>query len=184
MGIKKYLARIRVGEEQALSFNGECPGCRQPPGALHGCGCGHEECPGCRQILIGCHCNSLSPLDSARIIKALHGQFKMLADAVQVVMATNVQDGEASYLIHAAMQYLYENVAEEARLEVTRSFQENYQGLVPLLKDEQGHGYYTAEQLAAALRIPLAEVQEKIDAMVAAGQGIRIGDTIRMDKVN
>jgi hypothetical protein len=82
------------------------------------------------------------------------------------------------------MQYLYENVAEEARLEVTRSFQENYQGLVPLLKDEQGHGYYTAEQLAAALRIPLAEVQEKIDAMVAAGQGIRLGDTIRMDKVN
>jgi hypothetical protein len=184
MGIKKYLSRVRVGEEQALAYSGECPGCRQPSGALHGCGCGYEECPGCRQILIGCHCNSLSPLDSARIIKALHGQFKTLADAVQVVMATNVRDGEASYLIHAAMQYLYENVAEEARLELTRSFQENYQGLVPLLKDEQGHGYYTAEQLAAALHIPLAEVQEKIDAMVAAGQGIRIGVGFRMDKVN
>jgi hypothetical protein len=184
MGIKKYPSRVRVGEEQALAYQGDCPGCRQPPGALHGCGCGYEECPGCRQLLIGCHCNSLSPLDSARIIKALHGQFKTLADAVQVVMATNVRDGEASYLIHAAMQYLYENVTEEARLELTRSFQENYRGLVPLLKDEQGHGYYTAEQLAAALRISLAEVQEKIDAMVAAGQGIRIGDGIRMDKVN
>jgi len=184
MGIKKYLSRVRVGEEQALFVSGECPGCRQPPGALHVCGCGHEECPGCRKIVIGCHCNILSPIDSAMIIKALHGQFKMLDDAVQAVISTDVKDGAASYLIHAAMQYLYENVAEEARLEVSRSFQENHQGLVPLLKDEQGHGYYTAEQLAVALRIPLAEVREKIDAMVAAGQGIRLGDTIRMDKVN
>jgi hypothetical protein len=184
MSIKKYLARVRVGEEQAMTSSGECPGCRRPTGEMHDCGCGHEECPNCHKILIGCHCNSLSPFDSARIIKALHGQMGSLADAVQVVMAKDVKGGETSYLIHAAMQFLYENVAEEDRIELTRTFQENYQGLVPLLRDENGHGYYTAEQLSAALHLPLGEVREKIDAMITAGQGIRFGDGIRMDKVN
>jgi hypothetical protein len=52
------------------------------------------------------------------------------------------------------------------------------------LQDETGYGYYTAEQLSLALQIPLAEVHEKIEAMVAAGQGVRFGDGIRLQKVN
>ncbi|HBG18225.1 MAG TPA: hypothetical protein DDY32_02840, partial [Desulfobulbaceae bacterium] len=71
-----------------------------------------------------------------------------------------------------------------ARAGLNRLFQENHPGLVPQLQDETGFGYYTAEQLSVALHIPLAEVNEKIEAMVAAGQGIRFGDGIRLHQVN
>ncbi|EKD34626.1 MAG: hypothetical protein ACD_75C02256G0003 [uncultured bacterium] len=185
MNIKKYLDRVRVGSEQAMICSSECPGCRRPVGETHSLGCQYEECPGCRKTLIGCNCNCLSPYDSARIIQALHGQFSKLADAVEVVTAAESgRGGEESYLIHAAMQFLYENIPAAARDGLHRLFQENHPGLVPQLQDETGYGYYTAEQLSVALRIPLAEVHEKIEAMVAAGQGIRFGDGIRLQKVN
>lgn len=185
MRLKKYLDRILVGSEQLLAYHSRCPGCGMAAGATHSFGCPHEECPGCRKILIGCHCNCLSPADSAKIIKALHDQFNNLADAVGVVTAAEVEPGpESSYLVHAAMQYLYENVDQSIRAELNHDFRARHPDLVPLLQDETGYGYYTAEQLAEALRIPLAEVHEKIDAMVAAGQGIRFGAGIRLQKVN
>jgi len=176
---------MRVGSERTLFVGSECPRCRQPEGAAHSFGCQYEECPECSKILIGCNCNCLSPYDSARIIKALHDQFSSLADAVEVVTAAEGgRAREESYLIHAAMQFLYENIPDAAREGLHRLFQENHPGLVPQLQDDSGFGYYTAEQLSVALRIPLGEVHEKIDAMVAAGQGIRFGDGIRLQKVN
>jgi len=182
--LKKYLERVTVGSELVMACNPSCPECRQPAGEMHAFGCGCEECPGCRKILIGCHCNCLSPADSAKIIKALHDQFTDVTDAAEVVTAAGDEPGlDASYLIHAAMQYLYENVAEALRADLNRGFQESHPDLVPLLQDETGHGYYTAEQLSVALQIPLIEVHEKIDAMVAAGQGIRFGNH-RLQKVN
>ena len=185
MKLKKYLERVRVGSEAARATASECPGCQKPDGELHDYGCQNEECPECRKIVIGCNCNCLSPYDSARIIKALHGQFKNLADAVEVVKATDGgSGGEESYLVHAAMQFLYENIPDAAREGLHRMFQEDHPGLVPQLQDETGFGYYTAEQLSVALNIPLDEVHEKIDAMVGAGQGIRFGDGIRLQKVN
>jgi hypothetical protein len=183
--MRKYFDRVRVGSEQTAVFGSECPGCRRPAGEAHSFGCQYEECPQCRRTLIGCNCNCLSPYDSARVIKALHDQFGRLADAVEVVTAGEKGDGrEESYLIHAAMQYLYENIPDAARDGLHRLFQESHPGLVPQLQDESGYGYYTAEQLSVALRIPLDEVHEKIEAMVAAGQGIRFGDGIRLQKVN
>ncbi len=185
MKLEKYLERILVGSEQTMTCHDVCNGCGMPAGAMHSFGCANEECPGCRKILIGCHCNCLSPADSAKIIKALHDQFTNPADVVQVVTVIDrAPDREASYLIHAAMQYLYENIPQATRVELNRSFQERHPGLVPLLQDETGYGYYTAEQLSLALQMPLAEVHEKIDAMVVAGQGIRFGDGIRLQKVN
>ncbi|MFH0781394.1 MAG: hypothetical protein V2B20_05510 [Pseudomonadota bacterium] len=183
--LKKYLDRIAVGSERARECHSVCPECLRPEGEMHAFGCAYEECPGCGHILIGCQCNNLSPVDSAKIIKALHDQFVGPANAVEVVMAAGVETGQgASYLIHAAMQYLYENVPLEIRVDLNRGFQDTHPGLVPLLQDEAGHGYYTAEQLSVALKIPIGEVHEKINAMVEAGQGIRFGDGIRLQKVN
>ncbi len=156
-----------------------------PEGLEHEYGCTFEECPGCKKILIGCHCNCLSPADSEKIIKALHDQFANLAEAIKMVTAAGIKpDQNTSYLIHAAMQYLYENVPIAVQADLKRGFHESHPGLVPLLQDESGYGYYTAEQLSLALQIPLAEVNEKIDAMVEAGQGIRFGDGICLQKVN
>lgn len=182
--MRKYLARIRVGGEQALVEGGTCPACDQPAGTYHRFGCRNELCPKCQRFLIGCNCNCLAPVDSARTIKALHGEFVSLADAVAVVSSAETGGGEESYLVHAAMQYLYENIPEAARAGLNRLFQANHPGLVPQLQDETGFGYYTAEQLSVALRIPLAEINEKIEAMVAAGQGIRFGDGIRLHQVH
>lgn len=185
MKLKKYLDRILVGSERLIACHNVCPGCGMAAGASHGFGCPHEECPACRKIVIGCQCNCLSPTDSAKIVKALHDQFVRLGDAVRVVTAAGVEPGrECSYLIHAAMQYLYENVGQSIRVELNHDFRKRYPDLVPLLQDETGYCYYTAEQLSAALHIPLAEVHEQIDAMVAVGQGTRFGDGIRLQKIH
>lgn len=185
MHLKKYLNRLRVGSEQILVCRPACPECGMVEGEMHDFGCTHEECPVCRKILIGCTCNCLSPADSAKLIKALHRQFTGLADAVQVVSALDDEPGgDVSYLTHAAMQYLYENVPSVVRAGLDRGFKDCHPDLVPLLHDDAGFGYYTAEQLSEALHIPLNLVHEKIEAMVAAGQGIRFGDGIRLQKVN
>jgi hypothetical protein len=183
--LKKYLDRVPIGLEQQMLCSPVCPGCHGKAGELHACGCAYEECPGCRTILVGCHCNCLSVVDSAKIIKALYDQFANLTDAVEVVTTVSTEPGrDASYLTHAAMCYLYENVPPAIQADLNRGFQESHPDLVPLLQDETGYGYYTAEQLSLALQIPLAEVHEKIEAMVAAGQGVRFGDGIRLQKVN
>jgi hypothetical protein len=183
--LKKYLERIPVGSERAMACGTVCPGCGMPEGGMHIFGCANEECPECRKILIGCRCNCLKPTDSAKIIKALHDRFVNLTSAIEVVTKDDEESGrEVSYLVHAAMQYLYENVPPAIQADLNRGFQQCHPGLVPLLQDEEGYGYYTAEQLSVALQIPLAEVHEKIEAMVAAGQGIRFGEGIRLQKVN
>ena len=185
MSLKKYLDRVTVGSELAMAYRPACPGCMRQEGETHDFGCADEECPMCRKILVGCHCNCLSPTDSAQIIKRLHDQFMSLTDAIEVVMGlVSGPSPDASYLTHAAMQYLYENMTIEVRADLNRGFQESHPDLVPLLQDEAGYGYYTAEQLSLALQIPLSEVHQKIEAMVTAGQGIRFGDGIRLQKVN
>lgn len=185
MKLKNYPDRVEVGSERMLSGTSVCPGCGMEKGQLHTLGCAFEECPICRKFLIGCQCNCLSPRDSEKIIQSLHRQFTDLVDAALVVTAAGIETGEqTSYLIHAAMQFLYENVSETTREELNRGFQASHPGLVPQLQDESGYGYYTAEQLSEALQIPLSAVHEKIDAMVAAGQGLRFGDGIQLQKVN
>ena len=159
MNLKKYRERVPVGSELLLTCHQACSRCGSSEGEVHTFGCASEECPICRKILIGCQCNCLSPADSAKIIKALHDQFTDLADAVEVVTAATAQTGrDESYLIHAAMQYLYENMPMDIRNALNRGFHESHPGLVPLLQDEEGYGYYTAEQLSEVLQIPLAEV--------------------------
>ncbi len=184
MKLKKYSARIPVGAEQTLTGGGPCSVCGQPAGIVHSFGCANEECPSCHKILVGCSCNCLSSADAEKIIKVLHDQFTCFGDAAEVVAADPDPGRDSSYLVHAAMQYLYEHLPPAVRDDLHRDFQTSHPDLVPLLQDENGFGYYTAEQLSATLQIPLTEVYEKIEAMLDAGQGIRFGDGIRLHKVN
>jgi hypothetical protein len=135
-------------------------------------------------LLIGCACTCLSPGEGERIIKALRDSFACPEDALQVVMGSERGAERSSYLVHAAMHALYDQLPPTARAELQRHFSLRYPTLVPLLRDGHGNGYYTAEQLAVALDIPLAEVQQRIEAMVDAGQGIRFADGIVVEKVN
>ena len=64
------------------------------------------------------------------------------------------------------------------------SFASSHPGLVPLLRDGEGRGYYTAEQLSQALAIPVAEVHERVGAMVEAGQKVRFADPRDGEKIN
>lgn len=179
-----YPSRIAVGAETRVKSGGACRDCGQPPGALHTPGCPGEECPGCGALLIGCACTCLSPGEGERIIKALRDSFVSLEDALQVVTGSERGAEKPSYLVHAAMHVLYEQLPPTARTELQRHFSLRHPALVPLLRDSHGHGYYTAEQLALGLGIPLTEVQERIEAMVEAGQGIRFADGIVVEKVN
>lgn len=81
------------------------------------------------------------------------------------------------------MKYIFHNVPENAK-EIEEAFHLRFPGLVPLLQDEEGRGYYTAEQLAEALGIPLQEVNERIDAMVSSGQRIETSDGHHLRKVH
>jgi hypothetical protein len=179
-----YPSRIAVGAEKRIQGGGPCRDCGQSPGALHSPGCPGEECPACGALLIGCACTCLSPGEGERIIKALRDSFASPEDALQVVMGPERGREKPSYLVHAAMHALYEQLPPTAQAELQRHFSLRHPTLVPLLRDDHGHGYYSAEQLALALDIPLAEVQERIEAMVAAGQGIRFADGIVVEKVN
>lgn len=185
--MKKYHKRIHYGDETRLQQPGRqtCADCGCKRGEYHGEGCAQEECPSCYGMLIGCSCDSLSIHDSARIIQALSMQFSDLHSALMAVgQIQGEQTERPSYLYHAAMQYLFANLPDNVKQEVTGAFQLRFPGLVPALQDENGQGYYTAEQLAKALDIPLAEVQERIEAMVAAGQGIRFADGVKLRKVH
>lgn len=179
-----YPPRIAVGAETRVKSGGACRDCGQAPGALHTPGCPGEECPGCGALLIGCACTCLAPGEGERIIKALRDSFASPEDALQVVMSSESGVEKPSYLVHAAMYALYDQLPPTARAELQHSFSLCHPALVPLLRDSHGHGYYTAEQLALALDIPLAEVQKRIEAMVEAGQGIRFADGIVVEKVN
>lgn len=82
------------------------------------------------------------------------------------------------------MRFIFEHVPDEAREEIVRVFHMRFPGLVPQLQDDEGRGYYTAEQLAEALGIPLGEVNERIEAMIAAGDGIVNGRGRKLRKVH
>lgn len=152
---------------------------------LHQPGCGAEECPTCGKILIGCCCQDLSPLDGEKVVVALYRQFTDLASALK---ATGEEGwsaaGGSSYLQHAVMRYIFDNVPDSARTEIARVFHLRFPGLVPQLQDDEGRGYYSAEQLAQALDVPLQEINERIEAMVEAGRDLATGVGRKLRKVH
>lgn len=165
--------------------SGSCGQCGCPPGEVHQPGCAGEECPSCGKMLIGCCCELLSPYDGETIILALYRQFSNLENALQAAGEEGCSSaGKSSYLQHAVMRYIFENVPEEARTEIAKVFHLRFPGLVPQLQDEEGRGYYTAEQLAEALDVPLSEINERIEAMLTAGRTISTGDGRKLRKVH
>jgi hypothetical protein len=183
------LARIPFGKETHLGQDEDvCSLCGCQRGALHAFGCSNEECPECRQMLIGCGCDRLSALDSTRVIQGLASQFQSLDQALAVAGALgHSPDGTAenfSYLHHAAIQFIFFQLPQEARTEIGRVFQIRFPSLTPVAVDNAGHGYFSAEQLSQALGMPLAEVHERIEAMVTAGRGLRFADIKSLHKVH
>ena len=184
-----HLPRIPFGKEINIRPDGEtCPLCHCQRGAFHAFGCSNEECPACHTMLIGCGCDRLPAYDSARIIQALAQQFQSLDEALAIAGAEgNGLDGatgNCSYLHHAAIQFIFFQLPQEARAEIGRVFQIRFPSLTPIAVDEAGRGYFTAEQLSQALDMPLAEVIERIEAMIAAGQGLRFADIKNLHKVH
>lgn len=110
-------------------------------------------------------------------LKILKGQYRGWIKKCPMSKST-------SYLQHALMRYIFDTVPEEARTEIVKVFHMRFPGLVPQLQDEEGKGYYTAEQLAKALDIPLYEVNERIEAMIAAGETISLGNGKKLRKVH
>ena len=181
---RDYPARIVVGGERRPSSGESCGDCGSPQGLPHRYGCPAEECPRCGGLLVGCPCTALHPAEGERVIKALYDLFRSLEEALAVVAARGQSAAGPSYLLHAAMNFLYEHLPEEARAELRQSFASSHPGLVPLLRDGEGRGYYTAEQLSQALAIPVAEVHERVGAMVEAGQKVHFADPQDGEKIN
>jgi hypothetical protein len=185
--MKVYKKRVLFGAEKRMiqigkDICGQC-GCRQDH--LHVPGCAGEECPECGKALIGCCCQCLSPYDGENIILGLFGQFRDLESALQAAGDEGCPSGgTSSYLQHAVMRYIFENVPDTARTEIARAFHLRFPGLVPYLQDDEGRGYYTAQQLSEALDIPLHEVNERIDAMASAGRTIPMGEGKKLRKVH
>ncbi|MDR3088332.1 MAG: hypothetical protein LBU39_00750 [Desulfobulbaceae bacterium] len=180
-----HLPRIPFGQEQCLRDDAEqCPCCGCAIGMPHAFGCSSEECPRCHRLLIGCACDPLSASDSAKIIAALVRQFHDLDEAVSVTNITPNGEEQFSYLHHAAMQFIFAQLPPEARAEIGRAFQIRFPSLTPIAVDDAGRGYFTAEQLSEALDMPLAEVRERIEAMIEAGQGLRFADIKNLHKVH
>lgn len=185
--MKDYKKRVPFGAENNLPQSGretcgQC-GCRREE--THLPGCAGEECPACGKVLIGCCCECLSPYDGEEIIQGLYGQFDDLPTALQAAGEEGCSaGGKSSYLQHAVMRFVFENVPDTARTEIARAFHLRFPGLVPQLLDEEGRGYYTAEQLSKALDIPLQEINERIDAMITAGRSIRMGEGKQLRKIH
>lgn len=144
-----------------------------------------EECPVCGRGLVGCDCGALSAWDAEKIIQGLYGQIENLETALGAADESSCGKGRGpSYLQHAVMKYIFNNVPDTARKELEEAFHIRFPGLVPQLQDEDGRGYYTAEQLAEALGIPLQEVHERIDAMLTSGQKIETSEGRHLRKVH
>ena len=127
----------------------------------------------------------MPPQDAARIVQSLYHQFTSMETALHIVTDRAADDtSNFSYLHHAAMQYLFTHLPDSVQAEISRVFQIRFPGLVPIVQDASGHGYYTAEQLSKALDMPLAEVRERIEAMIAAGQGLRFADISKLRKIH
>lgn len=185
--MKLHKKRIPFGAEKQLlnSTDTTCPSCQAKRESLHLPGCSGEECPECGRSLIGCCCDILSPYDAEQVIQGLYGQVESLEMALSIASQKGCPlTCNSSYLQHAVMKYIFNNVPEDARQEISEAFHVRFPGLVPLLQDENGRGYYTAEQLAEALDIPLHEVHERIDAMVSSGQVIKTSQGKPLRKVH
>jgi hypothetical protein len=185
--MKAYKERIFFGSEKLLIQAGvrRCETCRVRPGKLHVPGCAMEECPLCGRALIGCDCSILSPWDAEKVIQGLYDQIENLETALGSADGGGPGKGVApSYLQHAVMKYIFNNVPDTARKEIEEAFHIRFPGLVPQLQDEYGRGYYTAEQLADALGIPLQEVHERIDAMLTSGQKVETSEGRHLRKVH
>ena len=185
--MKRYHKRVVFGEEKKLLQPGarHCESCGCAGQELHAAGCSAEECPACGKALIGCCCESLSPYDAEKIIQGLFRQFESLEAALEASGDETCTGGTgSSYLQHAVMKYLFAHMPLSARQEITEIFHSLFPDLTPHLQDEEGRGYFTAEQLSHALGIPLSEVQERIDAMVASGQVIQTPDGKLVRKVH
>lgn len=179
--------RIAFGEEMNIRQDEDtCPLCGCQRGAFHAFGCSNEECPECHTMLIGCACDRLPALDSARIIQALTAQFRSFDEALAILNSggSNEVTANFSYLHHAAIQFIFFQLPQEARTEIGRVFQLRFPSLIPVAVDDAGRGYFTAEQLSEALDMPVAEVRERIEAMIAAGQGLRFADIKKLHKVH
>lgn len=185
--MKAYKNRILFGEEKQLLQVGEerCSVCGCSVRSFHAAGCSAEECPECGKALVGCCCEVLSPYDAEKIIQGLFSQFEDLEAALEAAGDERCPGAAgSSYLQHAVMKYIFNNVPESARREIARAFHSRFPNLTPHIQDEDGRGYFTAEQLADALDIPLQEVNERIDAMVASGQVIQTPDGKLLRKVH
>lgn len=168
--------------QPAMEMCGQC-GCLR--GELHHPGCAEEECPRCGKVLIGCCCECLSPHDGEKIILAVYRQFSNLETALQAAGEEGCSaGGGSSYLQHAVMRFIFENVPDDARTEIARAFHLRFPGLVPQLQDDEGRGYFTAEQLAEALDIPLEEINERIEAMITAGRTLATGEGRKLRKIH
>lgn len=185
--MKEYLTRIPFGSERYMTQTGveHCIECDCELDNLHLPGCSNEECPTCGKSLIGCCCESLSPYDGEKIIQGVYTQFSDLETAIKAAGEEGCRESVgSSYLQHAVMRYIFENVPDTARTEIARAFHLRFPGLIPTMQDEDGRGYYTAEQLSKALDIPLSEVNERIDAMVTASRSIQMGQGKKMRKIH
>ena len=182
-----YRSRIHVGDERDLVVivSGKCAECEQPCGEEHVPGCSQEQCPACSGMIIGCGCNCLCPHEAEKIIARLYAAMDSMEGALAVLESDKLNSERGhSYLVHAAMRFLFDNVPEGRRAELETAFFQQYPGLVPQLRDENGYGYYTADQLAEALNLPLEKVRMQIDAMVASGQGVKFAKGIRLKPVH
>ena len=185
--MKMNKKRIPFGSERRIlqADARRCASCRRRSGKLHEPGCAEEECPECGKSLVGCCCEILSPYDSEKIIQGLYDQFDSLESALSATGEEGCSDsGASSYLQHAVMRYIFNHVPDQARRQIEEAFHLRFPGLVPHLLDDEGRAYYTAEQLAKALGMPLQEVHERIDAMVTSGQSIKISDSRTLRRVH
>lgn len=90
--------------------------------------------------------------------------------------------GKVSFLVHAAMQYLFEHIDQKAKEQVGRLMQNSFPILIPSMYDEDGIGYFTPEQLAQAFDVSEQEINSRLEALAAAGFVIKNQDPADLSK--
>jgi len=176
-----YRARVLIGREVGGFAVEQCPECGRNSGEEHAPGCSLEQCPSCRMMLIGCSCNCLCPYETEKIIASLYCRITSMEDALAALESgAEANLAGNSFLVHATMRFLFDNMPANRRAELETLFLQQHPELVPHLYDDDGHRYYTAEQLAEALNMPIEKVRKQIDAMVAAGRGVRDASGVRV----
>jgi len=177
--------RIPFGSEQTMKIGKQhhCSACHVTLGNQHKAGCNEEECPSCGGFIIGCGCNCLSTLDAALIIQALYGKFTDLDRALQTVnLLENNRQAGTSYLVHSAMQYLFEHIDDKSRAEIAKKIHISFPILKPTMYDKNGVGFYTTEQLAKAFDVTVEEINSRIEALSSAGFVIKKSERENLQK--